>query len=98
KELECELIDLKIEKNKINLIVSCPPRLAPSYMANYFKGKSARIILKKFPELREVMGGKLWSRDYLVATIGEVTDNIISEFVNSQMKKSKIVEDKEKED
>ena len=37
----------------IYLFVNCPPRYSPPYLANYFKGKSARLVLKKFTELRK---------------------------------------------
>ena len=70
KELGCEIIALHVEPDHIHLFVSCPPRYAPSYLANYFKGKSARKILQRFPELKTGNRGKLWTRSYFVATAG----------------------------
>ncbi|MEM0363669.1 MAG: IS200/IS605 family transposase, partial [Sulfolobaceae archaeon] len=70
EELDCEVIALEVMPDHIHLIVHCPPRYAPSYLANYFKGKSARLILKKFPELRKYTNGKLWTRSYFVSTAG----------------------------
>jgi len=53
EELGCEIITLEVIPDHIHLFVNCPPRYSPSYLANYFKGKSARLVLKKFPELRK---------------------------------------------
>ena len=53
EELGCEIIVLEVMPDHIHLFVNCPPRYSPSYLANYFKGKSARLVLKKFPELRK---------------------------------------------
>lgn len=64
------------------LFVNCPPRHSPSYLANYFKGKSARLILKKFPELRK---GKLWVRSYFVSTAGIVSSETIKKYIEEQM-------------
>jgi len=64
---------LHAELEHIHLSVSCPPRYAPSYLANYFKGKSARKILQRFPELKAgAERGKLWTRSYFVATAASV--------------------------
>ena len=53
KELSCEIIALEVMPDHIQLFVNCPPRYSPSYLANYFEGKSARLVLKRFPELRK---------------------------------------------
>ena len=64
---------LHAELEHIHLFVSCLPRYAPSYLANYFKGKSARKILQRFPELKAgAERGKLWTRSYFVATAASV--------------------------
>jgi putative transposase len=52
KELGCEIIALEVMPDHIHLFVNCLPRYSPLYLANYVKGKSARLVLKKFPELR----------------------------------------------
>lgn len=82
KELGCEIIALHVELDHIHLFISCPPRYAPSYLANYFKGKSARKILQRFPELKTEAGrGKLWTRSYFVATAGNVSSETIKRYI-----------------
>jgi putative transposase len=55
---------------------------------NYLKGKSARRILQRFPGLKTgAIHGKLWSRSYLVATVGNVTADIVKKYVEKQWEK-----------
>ncbi|WP_338598506.1 IS200/IS605 family transposase [Sulfolobus tengchongensis] len=89
EELGCDVLTIEIMQDHIHLFVNCPPRYAPSYLANYFKGKSARQILKKHPELKIKDG--LWTRNYFVATAGNVSTETIKKYIESQ----KVKEDEE---
>ena len=82
--LGCEVIALEVMPDHIHLFVNCPPRYAPSYLANYFKGKSARLVLKRFPELRKYANGKLWTRSYFVSTAGDVSSETIRGYIEEQ--------------
>ncbi|BDB99653.1 IS200/IS605 family transposase [Saccharolobus caldissimus] len=84
EELGCEIIALEVMPDHIHLFVNCPPRYSPSYLANYFKGKSARLVLKKFPDLRKHTGGKLWTRNYFISTAGNVSSEIIRKYIEEQ--------------
>ena len=84
KELGCEIIALEVMPDHVHLFISCPPRYSPSYLANYFKGKSARLVLKKFPELRKYTKGKLWTRSYFVSTAGIVSSETIRKYIEEQ--------------
>ena len=84
-ELGCENLALDVMPDHVHVFVLCPPRLAPAYVVKYLKGKSARKILQKFPQLKvKVKHGKLWSRDYFVATEGNVTADIAKKYVEGQ--------------
>ena len=84
EELGCEIIVLEVMPDHIHLFVNCPPRYSPSYLANYFKGKSARLALKKFQELRRYTKGKLWTRSYFVSTAGNVSSETIRKCIEEQ--------------
>ncbi len=83
-ELGCEILALEVMPDYVHLFVSCPPRYSPSYLANYFKGKSARLVLRRFSMLREQTGGKLWTRSYFVSTAGNVSSEAIKKYVEEQ--------------
>jgi len=84
-ELSCENLAADVMLDHVHVFVLCPPRLAPAYVVKYLKGKSARKILQRFPQLKH---GKLWSRDYFVATEGNVTSDIIKKYVEEQWLKN----------
>jgi len=84
-ELDCENLAVDVMPDYIHVFVLCPPRLAPAYVVKYLKGKSARKVLQKFPELKvRVSHNKLWSRSYFVSTVGNVTADIVKKYVEEQ--------------
>jgi len=88
-ELGCENLALNVMPDHVHVFVLCPPRLAPAYVVKYLKGKSARKILQKLPKLKvKAKNGKLWSRDYFVATEGNVTADIVKRYVEEQWLKN----------
>jgi putative transposase len=90
RELECEPLALEVMPDHVHVFALCPPRHSPAYIVNYLKGKSARRILQRFPELKTgAIHGKLWSRSYFVATVGNVTADIVKKYVEEQWEKEK---------
>ena len=88
KELGCEALAVEVMLHHVHVFTLCPPRYSPSYIANYLKGKSARRVLDRFPELKtKATHGKLWSRSYFVATVGNVTADIVKKYVEKQWRK-----------
>lgn len=90
RELGCDAIAVEVMPDHVHVFCSCPPRLSPAYIANYLKGKSARRLLQRFPELKSrASGDRLWSRSYFVATVGMVTADIVKKYVEEQWVKEK---------
>jgi putative transposase len=89
RELECEPLAIEVMPDHVHVFVLCPPRHSPAYIVNHLKGKSARRILQRFPELRtRATREKLW-RSYFVATAGNVTADIIKKYAEEQWEKGK---------
>ena len=90
EELECEAIAVEVMPDYVHVFALCPPRHSPAYIVNYLKGKSARRVLQKFPELKtRATRGKLWSRRYFVATVGNVSADIVKRYVEEQWERGK---------
>jgi putative transposase len=90
EELECKPLALEVMPDRVHVFALCPPRHSPAYIVNYLKGKSARRILQRFPELKSKANrGKLWSRSYFVATVGNVTADIVKRYVEEQWEKER---------
>ena len=86
----CATLDVKIEKghiavDHIHLLVSVPPSLSESNLVQRLKGRSSRRMLEEFGELRRQFWGQhLWARGYFVASTGNVTDEVIKQYIELQ--------------
>lgn len=86
----CATLDVYIESGHIasdhvHLLVSMPPNLAVSELVQRLKGRSSRMLLEEFAELkRQYWGRHLWARGYFAASSGNVTDDIIKQYIESQ--------------
>jgi len=83
----CATLDVYIEKGHIttdhlHLLVSVPPHVSVSDLMQRLKGRSSRLMLQEFGELRRQFWGKhLWARGYFAASSGNVTDEIIKQYI-----------------
>ena len=86
----CATLDVYIEsghvsKEHVHLLLSVPPMLSVSKLVQRLKGRSSRLLLEEFNELRRQFWGRhLWARGYFAATTGNVTDEIIKQYIESQ--------------
>jgi putative transposase len=90
----CASLDVYIEKGHIakdhvHLLVSVPPDVAVSELVQRLKGRSSRLMLEEFGELRKAFWGRhLWARGYFVASTGNVTDEVIKQYIEMQGEKA----------
>ena len=83
----CDSLDVRIlkgvvSKEHIHLHMSYSPRLSVSELVKRLKGRSARILLQEFAELRRrYYGGHLWGIGYGAWSTGNITDELIQEYL-----------------
>lgn len=92
---EIQIIQGYVSKEHI-LLISNPPRLSVSKIAQHLKGKTSRKMLQEFTELKppgpETVlgptwhGQHIWARGYFAVSTGNVTDKIIEEYIKNQDK------------
>ena len=69
----------------VHLLVSVPPQVSVSSLMQRIKGRSSRKLLEEFDELsRQFWGRHLWARGYFAASSGNVTDEVIKQYIESQ--------------
>ena len=74
-----------LSKDHVHLFVSVPPHLSASKLMQWIKGKTSRKLLQEFPDLRKKFWGQhLWARGYFVASSGNVTDDVIMQYIELQ--------------
>ena len=71
-----------VSTDHVHLHVSVPPQLAPSELVMRLKGRTSRRIQEEFPESRKRYWGQhFWARGYFCVSAGNVTDDMIREYL-----------------
>ncbi|MBU0597252.1 IS200/IS605 family transposase, partial [Patescibacteria group bacterium] len=79
-----------VSGNHIHMYVSVPPYLSISKLVQQLKGKSSRKIQQEFPELKKrYWGNHFWAVGYFVRTTGNVTDEMIKEYIENHKQDDK---------
>jgi len=82
---DVEILKGAVKADHVHLFVSVPPSVAPSRLMQAVKGKISHHLLSEYRRLkREFWGRHLWARGYFACTSGNVTDEMIAEYVASQ--------------
>ena len=73
-----------VSSDHIHVFVNVLPHVKISEFVQKAKGKSSKKIQEEFPELRKRYWGRhLWARGYFSSTSGNVTDDMINEYINN---------------
>jgi len=74
-----------VQADHVHLLVSVPPKLSVSKLMQLLKGRTSRKLLQEIEPLRrEFWGRHMWARGYFAASTGNVTDEIIKQYIESQ--------------
>ena len=85
EERDTMIVSGHVSRDHVHLLVSPPPSVSPSDLAQVMKGKSSRLLFEQFPHLRRRYWGQhLWARSYFVASSGAVTNEMIQEYIARQ--------------
>lgn len=77
-----EILDLTVQSDYVHLLVSSPPKHAPSLLANWFKGISSRKYNHRYADHD---GEKIeWARGYYAGTAGHVSSGIVQDYIQHQ--------------
>ena len=85
KEHDVEILKGHVSIDHVHLFVSVPPHLAISKLVQYLKGKSSyKMMIENKQFSREFWGRHVWGRGYFVASSGNITDEVIMEYIENQ--------------
>ena len=74
-----------ISRDHVHLFVSIPPQVTISRLLQWLKGKTAYKLLAEFPHLRKKFWGRhIWARGYFCCSSGNVTDEVIMQYIEQQ--------------
>ena len=81
-EMGVHIVKGVLARDHVHMFLSIPPQLALSTVMQRIKGRSSRWIQMEFPELRKrYWGRRFWARGYFSTTSGNVTDDIILQYM-----------------
>ena len=84
----CNTLDIRIlkgvvSKDHIHMHLSYPPSLSVSDIVKRLKGRSSRLLMQEFPELkRRYWGCHFWGIGYGSWSTGHITDEILQSYLN----------------
>jgi putative transposase len=85
KALDVEILRGHVSKDHVHLFVSLPPYLSVSDLVKLVKGKTSRKLLSENRVLAKKFWGRhLWARGYFAASSGNVTDEVIMQYIEMQ--------------
>jgi len=74
-----------VSKDHVHLFVSIPPQVTISRLLQMLKGKSSYKLMHEFPHLRKKFWGRhMWARGYFCVSSGNVTDEVIAQYIEQQ--------------
>lgn len=86
-ENEVQILKGHISRGHVHLFVSAPSSLSASKLMPYIKEKTSRKVLMEFPHIRKrYWEGHIWGRRYFVVSSGNVAEEVIMEYIESQEK------------
>jgi putative transposase len=75
----------RVSKDHVHLLISIPPQVTISRLVQWLKGKTAHKIMLEFPHIKKHYWGQhMWARGYFCCSTGNVTDEIIAEYIAHQ--------------
>jgi len=87
KAMDVDIIKGHVSKDHVHILASVPPHVSVSNLLKRLKGRSSRKLLSEYRTLaRQFWGRHLWARGYFAASSGNVTDDVIAQYIEMQDK------------
>ena len=89
---DCESLDIEIlkgvvSKDHVHMQIEHPPKLSVSSILNQLKGRSSRFLQKEFPHLhKRYWGQRFWAKGYGAWSTGNITDEMVQEYLEHHRK------------
>lgn len=85
QRIQIQLVNIKIQPDNVQLILSFPPTMTPSNVVKNLKGSTARLWFKQHPETqKQFPGNHLWSPHYLITTIGQPSHQLVQQYLTEK--------------
>ena len=87
KSMDVEILKGHVSRDHVHIFVSVPPYISVSRLLQRVKGKTSRKLMIEYKRLsKQFYGRHLWARGYFAVSSGNVTDEVIAEYIAQQNK------------
>jgi putative transposase len=74
-----DILALEVAPDHVHLFVGCKPSDPAHLVIKAFKGRSANLLRKEFPNLRKMPC--LWTGSYFVSTAGNISSDVVRKYI-----------------
>jgi putative transposase len=86
--LDIQIIKGEVSKDHIHLHMRYSPQQSISEIIKRIKGRSSRLLMQEYPELhRRYWGSHFWGTGYGCWSVGNITEEILSNSLNHHKEK-----------
>jgi putative transposase len=83
-EYGVKIVNGVLSADHVHIFAEIPPHLAVSQFVKLAKGRSSRKVQQEYPRIhKEYWGRHFWGRGFFSSTSGNVTDEIINNYINN---------------
>ena len=87
-DLGIEILAQEPAEDHMHILFKCKPTTSLTKVVNSIKGASARRLRQEFPQTKQFLwGDSFWSDSYFIASTGQVSLDVLMQYVESQMEK-----------
>ena len=87
-ELGIEMLAQEPAEDHLHILFTATPTTNLSNVVNVINGVTARRLRQEFPGTKELLwGDSFWSNSYFIASTGQVSLDVLMQYVESQMER-----------
>lgn len=88
ERFEIQILRGVVSKDHVHILVSAPPDISPSDIMRRVKGRVSQKNFEEFPVIKKRYCGRhFWTRGYFCVTSGELTKEMIQEYLAHHFEK-----------
>lgn len=85
--LDIQILKGVVSKDHIHMHIEYPPKLSVSEIVKKLKGRSSRLLQHEFPHLKKRYWGQhFWATGYGAWSTGNITDEMVQEYLEHHRK------------
>ncbi len=89
ESMEIEILKGVVSKDHVHIHIEYPAKRSISWIVKQLKGRSSRLLQKEFPHLKKRYWGQhFWATGYGAWSTGNITDEMVQEYLEHHRRPS----------